>query len=121
MMKKTVLVIDDSKYMRTLITQVLEEADYDVVGQAETGEDAVEQVLEYKPDLITLDTVLPDMLGMDVLEILKEEEVDTKVVMVSAVGQEDVVQEGLDAGASSYIVKPFENSFLLEKVKEALA
>jgi len=119
-MKKTVLVIDDSRYMRTLITEVLIEAGYDVVGEAETGEDAIEKVLEHAPDLITLDTVLPDMLGMDVLEILKEEEVDTKVVMVSAVGQEDVVQEGLDSGASAYIVKPFQNNFLLDKVKEAL-
>ena len=119
-MKKTVLVIDDSRYIRTLIIQVLINAGYDVVGEAETGEDAIEKVLEFAPDLITLDTVLPDMLGMDVLGILKEEEVDTKVVMVSAVGQEKVIQESLEAGASSYIVKPFNNSFLLDKVKKAL-
>jgi two-component system, chemotaxis family, chemotaxis protein CheY len=115
-MKKKVLVVDDSLYMRTLIKDALSGVGYDVVGMAANGESAIDMAFELQPDLITLDNILPDMLGIDVLKVLKEEDVRSKVVMISAVGQQSVVDEGLKLGANEYIVKPFTTEQLIEVI-----
>ena len=107
-MGKSVLVIDDSMYMRTLIKDALEEAGYNIIGQAANGESAIDQAMELNPDLITLDNILPDMIGTDILRVIKgEESLTSKVIMISAVGQESVIQEAMSLGAEHYIVKPF--------------
>ena len=118
-MGKSVLIIDDSMYMRTLISNALIENGYNVVGMAADGETAIEMSLELEPDVITLDNVLPDMLGLDILKVLKEEGIISSIVMVSAVGQQSVVDEGMSLGASDYIVKPFTTNDLVEKVNRA--
>ena len=115
-MKRSVLVVDDSLYMRTLICGALETAGYEVVGQAGTGEAAIDMAMELQPDLITLDNILPDMIGIDILRVLKHEEnLPSKVVLISAVGQESVISEGMSLGAGDYIVKPFTSEGLVEK------
>ncbi|MDX2195428.1 MAG: response regulator [Cytophagales bacterium] len=119
-MAKKVLVVDDSLYMRTIIRDTLLEAGYQVVGMAGNGESAIDMAIEMQPDLITLDNILPDMLGLDILNVLKEEEIESKVVMISAVGQESVVEEGIKRGASHYIIKPFTSEQLISVVKNAL-
>jgi len=119
-MSKSVLVVDDSMYMRCLIKDALEEAGYNVIGEAANGESAIDQAMELNPDLITLDNILPDMIGIDILRvIINEEGLDSKVIMISAVGQESVVQEGLSIGAKQYIVKPFTSEQLIESVENA--
>ena len=118
-MSKNVLIVDDSMYMRTLISNALVENNYNVVGMAADGETAIEMSLELEPDIITLDNVLPDMLGLDILKVLKEESIKSIIVMVSAVGQQSVVDEGMSLGASDYIVKPFTTQELVEKVNNA--
>jgi len=120
-MGKTILVVDDSLYMRTLIKDALTESGHDVVGQAANGEQAIDMGLELQPDLITLDNILPDMIGTDILKVFKEEGLESKIIMISAVGQQSVVDEGLSLGATSYIVKPFTNEQLIEAVNKALA
>lgn len=118
-MSKTVLVVDDSMYMRTLIKDALSGGDYDVIGEAANGESAIDQAMELNPDLITLDNILPDMIGTDILRVLKGEEgLKSKVIMISAVGQESVIQEGMDIGAEDYIVKPFTSEQLLNAVNK---
>ena len=118
-MKKTVLIVDDSMYMRSMIKDALTTAGYDVIGEAENGENAIDMALELIPDLITLDNILPDMIGIDILHVLKKDEkISSKIVMISAVGQESVVQEALEIGAESYIVKPFTESDLIEKINK---
>jgi two-component system, chemotaxis family, chemotaxis protein CheY len=117
-MSKRVLIVDDSLYMRTVIKDALTQAGYNIVGQAGNGESAIDMALELEPDIITLDNILPDMLGLDVLNVLKEEELSSKVVMISAVGQESVVEEGLKRGASKYLVKPFTSEQLIEAVNQ---
>jgi two-component system chemotaxis response regulator CheY len=119
-MGKKVLIVDDSLYMRTVIKDALSAAGYEIVGQAATGEAAIDMALELMPDLITLDNILPDMLGIDVLKVLKDEEVSAKVIMISAVGQQSVVDEGLKLGAHAYIVKPFTTEQLVEATGKAL-
>jgi two-component system, chemotaxis family, chemotaxis protein CheY len=106
-MSKKVLVVDDSLYMRTIIKDALEQAGYGVVGMAANGEEAIDMAFDLKPDIITLDNILPDMIGTDILKVYAKEGLASKVVMISAVGQESVIQEGLSLGAKAYIVKPF--------------
>ena len=118
-MAKSVLIVDDSLYMRTLIKDALESGGYSVVGQAANGEEAIDLAFELQPDLITLDNILPDMIGTDILKVYKDEGLKSKVVMISAVGQESVVNEGLRLGAKAYIVKPFTNDQLVEAVNKA--
>lgn len=115
-MAKRVLIVDDSLYMRTVIKDALALAGYEVVGQAGNGESAIDMALELEPDLITLDNILPDMLGLDVLNVLKEESLSAKVVMISAVGQESVIEEGIKRGAAKYLVKPFTSEQLVDAV-----
>jgi two-component system, chemotaxis family, chemotaxis protein CheY len=113
-MSKSVLIVDDSLYMRTLIKDALEAGGYNVVGQAANGEEAIDLAFELQPDFITLDNILPDMIGTDILKVYKEEGLRSKIIMISAVGQESVVNEGLRLGAKAYIVKPFSNGQLID-------
>jgi two-component system chemotaxis response regulator CheY len=120
-MSKKVLIVDDSLYMRTMINEALKNAGYDIVGQAGNGEAAIDMALDLKPDLITLDNILPDMIGTDILRVLKQDEgLASKVIMISAVGQESVIQEGISLGASDYIVKPFTTESLVETVNKVM-
>lgn len=116
-MNKNVLIVDDSLYMRTIIKDALQQNGFHVVGQAANGEQAIDMAFELKPDIITLDNILPDMIGTDVLKVYREEGLRAKVVMISAVGQESVIQEGMALGAKAYIIKPFTTEHLLETVQ----
>ena len=115
-----VLIVDDSVYMRSLIKTALTEEGYDVIGEAHDGESAIDLAIELKPDLITLDNILPDMMGLEILKVLKDEGVESKVVMVSAVGQQTVVNKGIELGAVDYIVKPFTSEGLIEVVNKVI-
>ncbi|WP_109829505.1 response regulator [Reichenbachiella versicolor] len=117
-MSKRVLVVDDSMYMRTLIKDALIKEGFEIAGEAPNGESAIDLAMELKPDLITLDNILPDMIGTDILKVLMDEGLEAKVVMVSAVGQQSVINEGIELGASDYIVKPFTAEDLVEVVKK---
>ena len=113
-MAKKILIVDDSLYMRTLIKNSVAEGGFEVVGEAANGEEAIDLALELQPDIITLDNILPDMIGTDILKVYKEEELTSQVVMISAVGQESVIEEGMSLGAKEYIVKPFTSEKLLD-------
>ena len=113
---KTVLIVDDSLYMRTMISTAFgASGKYAVAGQAASGNDAVEKALELQPDLITLDNILPDMIGIDIIKELRRENVTSKIIMISAVGQDAIVKECLEAGSDDYLVKPFTDKDLLER------
>ena len=117
-MGKNVLIVDDSQYMRTVIKDALESAGFHVVGQATNGEEAIDLAFDLQPDIITLDNILPDMIGTDILKVYTEENLGSKVIMISAVGQDSVIQEGLSMGAKGYIVKPFTSEQLLNLVNK---
>ena len=119
-MNKRILIVDDSFYMRTMLKNMLTDAGYEVVGEAANGAQAVEMAESTTPDLITLDVILPDNTGLDVLKSLREKVPASKVVMCSAVGQEVIVTEAIENGALAYIVKPFSEEKVLEIVNAAL-
>lgn len=114
-MKKRILVVDDTVYMRSMVKDALE-GDYEIVGEAANGETAIDLAHGLKPDLITLDNVLPDMMGIDVLKVLQESELECKILMVSAVGQEAMKDKAVELGAMGYVVKPFQPDHLLDEV-----
>ena len=118
-MGKKVLIVDDSLYMRTLIKDALEEGGYEIVGQAANGEEAIDLAFELQPDIITLDNILPDMIGTDILKVYKDEGLPSKVFMISAVGQDSVIDEGMGLGAEDYIVKPFTSEQLVQALAKA--
>lgn len=112
----SILVVDDSKFQRETIKNILEEAGYEVIGEAANGEDAIKLALILKPEIITLDNVLPDMFGLDVMDELNDVDFKAKVIMISAVGQEIAQKEAREIGILDYLVKPFTKEALLEKV-----
>ncbi|MDH5367840.1 MAG: response regulator [Cyclobacteriaceae bacterium] len=117
-MSKKVLIADDSLYMRTMIRNTLEANGYTVVGEAVNGDETIEMALDLEPDIITLDNIFPGMMGIEVAKILKEEELDIKIIMISAVGQEDMINKGKELGVVDYIVKPFSDDVLLASLKK---
>ncbi|WP_303311290.1 response regulator [Hymenobacter sp. BT730] len=119
-MKNRILIVDDSFYMRTMLKNMLTDAGYDVVGEAANGQQALEMAAATRPDLITLDVILPDNTGLDVLKGIRQEQPDVRIVMCSAVGQEVIVNEALESGAVAYIVKPFSEEKVLEIVGSML-
>ncbi|MDH5474379.1 MAG: response regulator [Cyclobacteriaceae bacterium] len=119
-MSKKVLIVDDSMYMRKLIREALEKEGHEIVGEAENGEIAIDLALSLTPELITLDNILPDMIGLDILKVIKEEGLTCRIIMISAVGQQSVINEGLSLGASDYIIKPFTSEKLLEVVNKVI-
>ena len=115
-----VLVCDDAIFMRTMISDILSGAGYDVVGEAETGLQAIERYKELKPDLVTMDIVMPDMGGIDAVREIVKGDPNAKVLMCSAMGQQALVIEAIQAGAKDFVVKPFQPSRVLEAVQRVL-
>jgi len=112
-----ILIVDDSSFIRTIMKSLLVEGGYEDVIEATTGKEAIEKFNEESPDLIMMDIIMPDMDG---IEALKELGRRAKVCMVTAVGQEDMIEKAKEAGAENYVTKPFDNEKILSVVKEML-
>ena len=115
-----VLVCDDAIFMRTMISDILSGAGYEVVGEAETGIQAIDRYRTLKPDLVTMDIVMPDMGGIDAVREIVKEDPHAKILMCSAMGQQALVVEAIQAGAKDFVVKPFQPSRVLEAVQRVL-
>ena len=115
-----ILLIDDSAFVVKQLQQIFVSENYKVVGTAENGEEGVLMYKEYKPDLVTLDITMPKMDGITALTKIMEFDKEAKVVMVSALGKEDMVKKALLAGAKNYITKPLDRKKVLERIKMVL-
>ncbi len=120
-MGKKVLIVDDAAFMRMMIKNILSKNGFEVVGEASNGAEAVELYKKLKPDLVTMDITMPEMDGIEALKKIKEIDPNAKVIMVSAMGQQQLVIEAIQAGAKDFIVKPFQPDRLLEAVNKALS
>lgn len=116
-----ILVVDDAVFMRTILRDILSEADHEVVGEAATGEDAVERFKELRPDLVTMDLVMPGAGGIEALSRILDVDADARVIIVSAVGQREDVEAALDVGASDFLTKPFEKEKVVATVESVLS
>jgi two-component system, chemotaxis family, chemotaxis protein CheY len=117
---KSVLVCDDAIFMRTMVGDILTQAGFEVVGEAESGLEAVERYRELRPDLVTMDIVMPDMGGIDAVREIVKIDPEARVLMCSAMGQQALVVEAIQAGAKDFVVKPFQPSRVLEAVTRVL-
>jgi len=117
----TVLVCDDAIFMRTMIADILTQAGYKVVGEAESGVEAVRQYQELKPDLVTMDIVMPEMGGIDAVREIIKMYPEARILMCSAMGQQALVVEAIQAGAKDFVVKPFQPARVLEAVQRLLS
>ncbi|MDR0357424.1 MAG: response regulator [Clostridiales Family XIII bacterium] len=112
-----ILIVDDAAFMRMMIRENLKKAGYSEFGEAGNGNEAIKQYDEIKPDLVLLDITMPEKDGISALQEIREKDPDAKVVMCSAMGQENMVIEAVKLGALDFIVKPFKPERLLQTVK----
>ena len=119
-MTRTVLICDDAIFMRTMVGDILTQAGFDIVGEAETGVQAVEKYQTLRPDLVTMDIVMPEMGGIDAVREITRLDPGAKVLMCSAMGQQALVVEAIQAGAKDFVVKPFQPSRVLEAGQRGL-
>jgi two-component system, chemotaxis family, chemotaxis protein CheY len=116
-----VLIIDDAKFMRMTLSNIIMKGEHEVVGQGENGIDAIRLYRELKPDLVTLDITMPEMNGIDAVKEIKKEFPDAKVIMCSAMGQQKMVVEAIEAGAKDFIVKPFDEGRVIDAINRVLS
>lgn len=119
-MAKTVLICDDALFMRTMLADILKGAGFEILGEAQTGAEAVTRYKELKPDLVTMDIVMPDMGGIDAVRAIMKDDSTAKILMCSAMGQQALVIEAIQAGARDFVVKPFQPSRVLEAVQRVM-
>jgi two-component system chemotaxis response regulator CheY len=120
-MSRRALVCDDAIFMRTMIGDILRQAGIEVVGEARTGSEAVSRYRELRPDLVTMDIIMPEMGGIDAVRGILQEDPEARILMCSAMGQQALVTEALQAGAKDFVVKPFQPLRVLEAVDRVLA
>jgi len=119
-MSKRVLIVDDAAFMRMMIKDILTKNGYEVVGEAENGLKAVEKYLDLRPDLVTMDITMPEMDGITAVKEIKAQDPSARIIMCSAMGQQAMVIDAIQAGAKDFIVKPFQPERVLEAVSKAL-
>ncbi|MCT2535955.1 response regulator [Aquibacillus koreensis] len=112
-----VLITDDAAFMRMQLKNIFTSQGHEVVGEAENGQVAVEKYKELKPDLVSMDITMPEMNGVEAVKQIKSIDPGATIVMCSAMGQQQMVLEAIQAGAKDFIVKPFDE----ERIKQALS
>lgn len=114
-MRNQVLIVDDALFMRTMLKEILEHShQFAVAGEAESGRQAIEKYRELRPDLVTMDIVMPDMNGVDAMKKILEIDPHANIIMCSVLGQESLVIESILSGAKDFIVKPFTKDKVLK-------
>ena len=116
----TVLLCDDALFMRTMLRGIVTAGGFDVVGEAENGRVAVEQYTALRPDVVLMDMVMPELSGVDAVREIRRIDPDARVVMCSAMGQQQLVAEALEAGARGFITKPFTASRVIEALNDVV-
>ena len=119
-MAKNILIVDDAAFMRMMIKDILTKNGYNVVGEAENGAKAIEKYGELKPDLVLMDITMPEVDGIAALKKIKGSDPNALIIMCSAMGQQAMVIESIQAGAKDFIVKPFQPDRVLEAVSKVL-
>lgn len=119
-MGKRILIVDDAAFMRMMLKDILTKNGYDVVGEAADGLMAVERYQELHPDLVTMDITMPDVDGIEAVRRIRTIDGDARLIMCSAMGQQSMVIDSIQAGARDFIVKPFQADRVLEAVRKAL-
>ncbi len=116
-----VLIVDDALFMRTMLRKILEEYGHSIIGEASTGEEAVQKYKSLSPDLVTMDITMPDMNGIDAVKQIISFAPNAKIIMCSAMGQQSMVLDAIKSGAKDFVVKPFQPDRVAEALNRVLA
>ena len=119
-MAKGILLVDDAAFMRMMLKDILVKNGYEVLGEAENGLKAVEKYKELNPDLVIMDITMPEMDGIEAVKEIKKINPSAAVIMCSAMGQQSMVIEAIQSGATDFIVKPFQADRIIEAVRKVI-
>ncbi|MDP4179474.1 MAG: response regulator [Bacillota bacterium] len=119
-MSKKILIVDDAAFMRMMIKDILSKNGYEIAGEAENGARAIEKYKELAPDLVIMDITMPEVDGIQAVKEIRKLNTESKIIMCSAMGQQAMVIESIQAGARDFIVKPFQAERVVEAVKKVL-
>ena len=120
-MSHRILLVDDAKIIRFMLTRILTAEGYQIAGEASNGFEAIEEYKRLQPDLVTMDITMPEMSGIEAVRAIKAYDPEAKIIICSALGQKALIEEALEAGAENYIIKPFEPKQVLAVISTALA
>lgn len=120
-MGKRIMVVDDSRLVRVQLGDILAGTDYEIAAYCRSGEDAIAQYDEIKPDLVTMDIIMQGMDGLDASEIILKEHPDARIVVISSLAYDDTYERAKAIGVKGFVDKPFHQNQLLQVFKEALA
>jgi len=115
----SVLIVDDAAFMRLNLKNILKD-NFEVVGEAENGKEAVELYQEVKPDIVTMDITMPVMDGLEAIKAIQDIDPSAKIVVCSAMGQQKIVIQAIELGAKDFIVKPFKKDRVMESLEKLL-
>ena len=118
---KTVLIADDIPYVRKTLKQILQNRGYRVVGEAENGDEAVRLYFETRPDLVVMDLVMPRMNGIDATRVILKRDPEAIIVILTAMTQENLVTEAIQAGAKDFVIKPFQTDVVMRVLEDSLS
>ncbi len=119
-MAKKILIVDDAAFMRMTLRDILTKAGYEISGEAEAGEEAVEKYAQLKPDLVTMDMVMLGEGGIKAVRDIVAQDSQARVLMVSAMGQQALIIESIQAGAKGFVIKPFKPAEVVAEVKRII-
>lgn len=118
----TFVIADDAVFMREVLKRMINETEgYTVIGEAGNGTEAIRMAKTLHPDVMTLDITMPEMDGVSALKQIMEVSPETRVIMVSAMGQKSMVYDAIEHGARDFIVKPFEKSRIIQAIRNVMA
>jgi two-component system chemotaxis response regulator CheY len=113
-----ILIVDDSMYIRSVLTKIFEDAGHSVCGEAKSSKEAIEKYQDLRPDLVTMDIIMPDMNGIVTVKKIRTLDPEAKIIMISAMEQKPLTLEALQAGAVDYVVKPFKPDHVLSAIQK---
>lgn len=116
----TALIVDDTKFMRNILKSILTRKGIEVVAEASNGREAVEKYKQFKPDLVTMDIIMPEVDGIQAVKEIMQINSDAKIIMCSAMGQQALVIEAIQSGAKDFVIKPFQAARVWEAVDRTL-
>ncbi|MHA1729007.1 MAG: response regulator [Promethearchaeota archaeon] len=120
-MTKKILIVDDASFMRKILKKILAGAGYEIIGEAEDADSGIDTYKKTKPDLTTMDICMPKKSGIEAIKEIKEFDDNATILVCSALGQELLVMEAIEAGAKDFIVKPFKKDDIVDTVAKVIS
>ena len=120
-MAKRVLIVDDAAFMRMILKDIMVKNGFEVAGEASNGLEAIEKYRELQPDVATMDITMPELNGIEAIKRIREQYPNAKIIVCSAMGQQAMVIDAIQAGAKDFIVKPFQHSRVVEAIHKVAA